>query len=90
MLADDESNTLLSLFIPGAAGPDGLFHNEILRVSTDGLETLCRLAHHRSVAVDYYDQPHANMSRDGKFVAYTSNWDNSGRRDVFIIQVPTF
>jgi hypothetical protein len=89
MLADDESNALISLYVPKnpPSVPDGLFHNEIILVSTDGLNR-CRLAHHRSYVNLYEDQPHANISRDGWYVAYTSNWDNSGQRDVFIVQVP--
>jgi hypothetical protein len=30
----------------------------------------------------------ANISRDGRFVAFGSNWGGSGRRDVFILKVP--
>jgi len=38
----------------------------------------------------YWDTPRANMSRDGKFIAWTSNWNGvpgGGRRDLFIAQV---
>jgi hypothetical protein len=87
MLADDESNAIISFYMNGAPS-DGLFHNEIVRLSTDGAGVLCRLAHHRSHVNVYADQPRANVSRDGKFVAYTSNWEGWGRRDVFVVQVP--
>jgi hypothetical protein len=37
---------------------------------------------------DYWDTPRADISRDGKFIAFTSNWGSASRRDVFIIKVP--
>jgi len=56
-------------------------------VATDGSQKVRRLAHHRSVFAEYYDAPRANVSRDGCFVAFTSNWGGSGRRDVFILNL---
>jgi hypothetical protein len=65
------------------------FDNELLQVATDGSGRVRRIAHHRSKWDDYYDQPNANISRDGQFVAFTSNWGNaSGRRDVYIVRIP--
>ena len=69
----------------GAPGP---FRNEIFQVSTDGSQRVRRLAHHHSVYRDYWDTPRANISRDGRFVAFTSNWGSTTRRDVFLIKVP--
>ena len=97
MLADNEDWALISFYesaIYPANSPyksNGIFKNEIIQVSTDGSQKVRRLAHHRSVYMakeNYWDQPRANISRDGKFVVYTSNWDGSGRRDVFILKVP--
>lgn len=84
MLADDEGWVLLSLY--GNTSP-GLFHSEIVQVSTDGSKKIRRLAHHRSVFGDYYDSPRANISRDGRFVAFTSNWQGGGR-EVFVLRLP--
>jgi hypothetical protein len=36
----------------------------------------------------YFAQPHSNISRDGRFIAFSSNWGNrSGRVDVFIAKI---
>ena len=65
------------------------FDNEIVQVATDGSNRVRRIAHHRSVSNDYLDQPNANVSRDGQFVAFNSNWGNAnGRRDVYIVKLP--
>jgi hypothetical protein len=87
MLADDESWCVISNFTAGSA-PVGPFRQEIFQASTDGSQSVRRLAHHHSVYRDYWDTPRADISRDGRFVAFTSNWGTTTRRDVFIIKVP--
>jgi hypothetical protein len=87
MLADDERWCVISNFTSGNF-PPGPFRNEILQASTDGSQKVRRLAHHHSVYRDYWDSPRANISRDGRFIAFTSNWGGVSRRDVFIIRVP--
>ncbi|QOJ33893.1 MAG: hypothetical protein HRU82_02540 [Nitrospira sp.] len=62
------------------------FDNEIMQVATDGSGRVRRIAHHRSVFNEYYDSPFASISRDGKFVNFSSNWGSaSGRHDGFIV-----
>jgi hypothetical protein len=64
------------------------FENEIVQVATDGSNRVRRLVHHRSAYNDYYDQPNANISRNGQFVAFSSNWGNAiGRRDIYIVRI---
>jgi len=87
MLADNESWCVISNFT-AAKGPVGPFRNEIFQVATDGSQRVRRFAHHHSVYRDYWDTPRADISRDGKFIAFTSNWGSTTRRDVFIIKVP--
>lgn len=87
MLADNEGWCVISNFTSGD-GPTGPFRNEIFQVSTDGSQKVRRLAHHHSVYRDYWDTPRANISRDGRFITFTSNWGSASRRDVFIIKVP--
>jgi hypothetical protein len=70
----------------GGVGP-GLFHNELVLVSTDGSQRIRRVAHHRSIAQDYWDTPRANLSRDGRFVAFSSNWGGRKRQDLFIARL---
>jgi hypothetical protein len=60
------------------------FDNEIVQTATDGSTRVQRIAHHRSVNV----APRASVSRDGKFIAFTSNWGNpSGRTDLYLAQI---
>lgn len=87
MLADNEAWCLLSNFTAGS-GPVGPFRQEIFQASLDGTQKVRRLAHHHSAFRDYWDQPRADISRDGRFVVFTSNWGSATRRDVFIIKVP--
>src|SRR5690349_7932898 len=50
-----------------------LYEDEVLLARVGG-EAVYRLAHARSrSAEDYWSQPHAAISRDGKYVAFTSN-----------------
>lgn len=87
MLADNEAWCVISNFTSGT-GTLGPLRNEIFQASTDGSQRVRRLAHHHSVYRDYWDTPRADISRDGRFIAFTSNWGSSKRRDVFIIKVP--
>jgi len=82
-LSGDEGWVVVSTYA-GNTDP-GLFHGEIFQVATDGSEQVRRLAHHRSLYREYYDTPRANISRDGRFVAYTSNW-GGGPRSVFVLR----
>lgn len=85
--------------------------DEILAVQTDvgdGGAEVIRLAHHRSdVRHDdapersaFWYMPRPNVSRDGRWVLFTSNWEKSlgsdekapagekARQDVFLLQMP--
>ncbi len=88
LLADDENWALVSFYVGNKLPSSGVFRNEILLVATDGSQRVRRLAHHRTVFREYWDSPRANISRDGRFVLFTSNWGGKDRRDVFILKVP--
>jgi len=88
MLADDETWVLVSFYVVNTLPSGGVFRNEILLVATDGSQRVKRLAHHRTVFRDYWDSPRANISRDGRFVVFTSNWGGRSRGDVFIVRAP--
>jgi hypothetical protein len=87
--------------------------DEILAVQTDvgdGAAEVIRLAHHRSdVRHDdaperstFWYMPRPNISRDGRWVLFTSNWEKSlgtdlkapagekARQDVFLLRMPPF
>ena len=88
LLGDDERWATVSSHTGGRGPVGGPFHQEVYQVQTDGSQHVRRLAHHRSVYRSYYDSPRANVSRDGRFVAFTSNWGGSGRRDLFVVVAP--
>lgn len=71
---------------------NGLFQRELVLVKNDGTK-FRRLAHHRSIfevtpgVTNYWASPRANLSRDGRFVAFSSNWGGSSREDLFIARI---
>lgn len=77
---------------------------EILAIATDGSGTIWRFAHNRtdctqglggSGRCNFWATPRGNISQDGRFFAFTSNWectlpiDTEGncRQDVFIVKL---
>ncbi|NOS81543.1 MAG: hypothetical protein HOP32_08195 [Nitrospira sp.] len=86
MLADNERWVLSSRFSTSGGPVLNPFDNEIVQVATDGSDRVRRIAHHRSVVSIFEDQPKASISRDGRHVAFTSNWGTiGGRRDVYLV-----
>jgi hypothetical protein len=71
----------------------GIYDDEILQISLDGSERIRRICHTRSVVDDksestnYWAAPKPTISRDGRFIAFTSNWEKSGRYDLFIVRI---
>ncbi|HEY0100928.1 MAG TPA: hypothetical protein VGB76_18415 [Pyrinomonadaceae bacterium] len=85
MLADNEEWVLVSFYTPHQ---NSVMQGEVVQVATDGSGKVRRLFHHQSILVGYYDSPRANISRDGRFIAFTSNWGvKGGRRDMFIARI---
>jgi hypothetical protein len=66
--------------------------DEIVAVRTDGTQTtVWRFAHHFSTYVDFWSSPRGNISQDGRFFMFTSNWGNTlgtNREDAFIVKLP--
>jgi hypothetical protein len=89
MLARNEAWALVSFYSYGAAGGlgPGLFHNELVLVRTDGSGHFRRLLQHRSLAKDYWQTPRANLSYDGRFAAFSSNWGGTNRVDLFVAKI---
>jgi len=86
MLADNEGWVLVSFYTPHV---NGVMQGEVVQVATDGTGRVRRLFHHQAVGTNYYDSPRANISRDGRFVAFTSNWGVAGgeRHDMFVARI---
>jgi cell division septation protein DedD len=72
--------------------------DEILAVQTSGGTggaTVWRFAQHRTIVVSFWDMPRANVSQDGRWALFTSNWEktlggnsSSGpREDVFMVEL---
>ncbi|MEK7994945.1 MAG: fibronectin type III domain-containing protein, partial [Planctomycetota bacterium] len=92
-----DANSDSKLFAP----TQGFLHNEIFAFTTDGSGKFRRLVHHRSFihpntpsAFRYWATPRAAVSFDGRFIVWTSNWENQGdndwskmRLDVFIARI---
>jgi hypothetical protein len=93
--ADDESWVMLGLFDdPSETGTEtGAFENEVIQIAMDGSQRIRRLFHHRSEVdnlsetTGYWAIPKPTISRDGRFIAFTSNWEKSGRYDLFIAKI---
>lgn len=95
MLADNEGWGVDSqtIYPDDAYQPFSYLDNEIFQaatqVSPSGIKTVRRLAHHQSVGESGFDSPRANISRDGRFISFTSNWGVArGRRDLYVLRVP--
>ncbi|HJQ26190.1 MAG TPA: VCBS repeat-containing protein [Blastocatellia bacterium] len=95
MLADNESWALLSTYYVNNGLPTtNIFRNELVLVATDGSKRVKRLAHLHSpfqsgsYGEAYASTPRANISRDGRYAAFTSNWGTTTRTDVFIVKIP--
>lgn len=79
---------------PGFLYETGAYEDEIIQIAMDGSQRIRRLVHHRSLVNNlsdssgYWAAPKPTISLDGRFIAFTSNWENSGRTDLFIIRVP--
>ncbi len=95
MLADNEDwITIATHHEPSVTQVgSGIYDDEILQVSLDGSERIRRICHTRSVydgkteTTGYWSAPKPTISRDGRFIAFTSNWENSGRYDLFIVKI---
>jgi len=95
LYADNESWALLGLYDdPAETGTETrTFENEMMQISTDGSQRIRRLLHHRSKidnqtdTTGYWATPKPTISKDGRFIAFTSNWGNSGRYDLFIAKI---
>jgi|SRR5579871_3098100 len=80
--------TFYSQYTPSAWGA---YYDEIDCVATDGSNTVWRMGQTRSINNgNFYAQAVGNVSLDGKYFIYESNWEqslgNSGQRiDVFLV-----
>jgi hypothetical protein len=97
LMADDQDWVLQGCYddISATGTETGAFEDEILRIKMDGSQSVRRLLHTRTRVTNvdgatngYRAIPHPTVSRDGRYIAYTSNWEDSGRTDMFIALAP--
>lgn len=64
---------------------------EIVCIRVDEVESrIWRFAHHRSSGIGFGGQPRSNLSQDGKYVLFTSDWEQTltgGRNDAWIVEL---
>jgi hypothetical protein len=88
MTAENNSWALASRYSQTQQGVRRPFDNEIVQIATDGSFRVRRIGHSFVKFKNYWDAPFANISPDGKFVAFSSNWGVSGgRHDVYVIKI---
>lgn len=75
-----------------SSAPWRAWDDEIVAVRTDGIQTtVWRFAHHFSTYVGFWSSPRGNISQDGRFFMFTSNWGNTlgtDREDAFVLKLP--
>lgn len=82
---------------PSETAPWRAWDDEIIAVQTGRTSnaTVWRFAHHRSSLVSFWDTPRANVSQDGRWAIFTSNWEKTlggdpgggPREDVFMVEL---
>jgi len=93
LYADDESWAMMALYPEGGPYNTGAFSAEVMQFAMDGSQRIRRLFHHRSIIDNltntsgYWAIPKPTISRDGRFITFTSNWGKSGRYDLFIAKI---
>lgn len=81
-----------------ARNPLGPWDDEIVAISTaPDKPNVFRFAFHRSAPLgEFWDDPRGNVSPDGRFFMFTSNWEGTlgntrrgrPRQDVFVLELP--
>lgn len=92
-------------FGQGFSDPPRAWNNEIIAIATDGTGRVDRFCHHRSIISDdinpaipyFWYEPIPNVSPDGKWALFTSNWGKTlgpdstdpryFRTDVFLVEL---
>ena len=95
MLANNEDWITIGTYRePSSTFPStGIFRDEIFQVALDGSGRVRPICHTRS-SIDnktdttgYWAMPKPTISKDGRFIAFTSNWEKGGRYDLFIARI---
>lgn len=71
---------------------DTVLEQELYLVNTDPAKpNVCRIAHHRATggrgSIGYFAEPHPVLSPSGTRVLFSSDWNNSGTVDVYVVEL---
>lgn len=74
---------------------DSVLEQELYLANTDPADPMvCRIAHHRATgrkgSIGYFAEPHPVLSPTGTRVLFSSDWNNSGRVDVYVVETPAY
>ncbi len=75
--------------------PDGSaiarpWDNEVICVATDSSNAVWRFAHTRTTGTGWINLPRGNVSQDGRFYMFNSDWEetvDAARADVFVVEL---
>lgn len=94
---DGSAPVLISTYNPQGSNTGALLDGEIFAVSAaDNATSVWHFAHHNSIYNgNFWDSPRGNVSQDGRFFMFTSNWRNSvgtdpygqNRDDAFVVEL---
>lgn len=84
--------TVVSSIGYGTEG-DSLLEQELYLANTDPQNPMvCRIAHHRATgrrgSIGYFAEPHPVLSPSGTRVLFSSDWNNTGKVDTFVVELP--
>lgn len=71
---------------------DTVLEQELYLVNTNPAKPeVCRIAHHRATgrrgSIGYFAEPHPVLSPSGTRVLFSSDWNNSGSVDVYVVEL---
>ncbi len=74
---------------------DTLLEQELYLVNTDPSDpSVCRIAHHRATgrrgSIGYFAEPHPVISPSGTRILFSSDWNNSGSVDTYVVELPSY
>jgi len=74
---------------------DSLLEQELYLANANSAQPqVCRIAHHRSTgrrgSIGYFAEPHPVISPSGTRVLFSSDWNNSGQVDTYVVELPSY
>lgn len=80
----------MSVTITGSPSGADVLDQEVLLVNANSGGTVCRVAHHRSTATDYWAEPHGTISPTGTRILFGSDWGGGASVDAYVVELPSY